>query len=119
MQDILLNKHGDIKKVNGDFQFISGKDEVIQQIKQILKTNKKEWYFNSNYGISYENLRQKKINEDLIKSVIKEGFDQCSEDITIESIEIGFKKSLRLLYIEVKSYFSDGERYDNIIELNL
>ena len=119
MKDVLLNKHGDVKKVNGDFQFISGKDEVIQQIKQILKTNKKEWYFNSNYGISYENLRQKKINEDLIKSVIKEGFDQCSEDITIESIEIGFKKSLRLLYIEVKSYFSDGERYDNIIELNL
>lgn len=119
MKDILLNKHGDIKKVNGDFQFINGKDEVVQQIKQILKTNKKEWYFNSDYGISYENLQQKKINEDLIKSVVKEGFDQCSEDITIESIEIGFKKSLRLLYIEVKSYFSDGERYDNIIELNL
>lgn len=119
MQDILLNKQGDIKKVNGDFQFINGKDEVVQQIKQILKTNKKEWFFNPDYGISYENLQQKKINEDLIKSVIKEGFDQCSEDITIESIEIGFKKSLRLLYIEVKSYFSDGERYDNTIELSL
>lgn len=119
MQDILLNKHGDIKKVNGDFQFITGKDEVVQQLKQILKTNKKEWFFNPDYGISYENLQHKKINEDLIKSVIKEGFDQCSEDITIESIEIGFKKSLRLLYIEVKSYFSDGERYDNTIELSL
>lgn len=119
MQDILLNKQGDIKKVSGDFQFITGKDEVVQQIKQILKTNKGEWFFNPDYGISYENLQHKKINEDLIKSVIKEGFDQCSEDITIESIEIGFKKSLRLLYIEVKSYFSDGERYDNTIELSL
>lgn len=119
MQDILLNKHGDIKKVNGDFQFISGKDEVVQQIKQILKSNKGEWFRNDDYGISYDSLQQRKINEDLIKSVIKEGFDQCSEDITIESIEIGFKKSLRLLYIEVKSYFSDGERYDNTIELNL
>lgn len=119
MNSFLLDKSGDLKKVNGDFPFISGKDEVVQQIKQILKTNKKEWFFNPDYGISYENLQQKKINEDLIKSVIKEGFDQCSEDITIESIEIGFKKSLRLLYIEVKSYFSDGERYDNTIELNL
>lgn len=119
MQDILLNKQGDIKKVNGDFQFITGKDEVIQQLKQILKTNKKEWFFNPDYGISYENLQQKKINEDLIKSVIKEGFDQCSEDITIESIEIGYKKEYRLLYVEFKAFFSDGERYDSVIELNL
>lgn len=119
MQDILLNKQGDIKKVSGDFPFITGKDEVIQQLKQILKTNKKEWFFNPDYGISYENLQQKKINEDLIKSVIKEGFDQCSEDITIESIEIGYKKEYRLLYVEFKAFFSDGERYDSVIELNL
>lgn len=119
MQDILLDKHGDIKKVNGDFQFVSGKDEVVQQLKQILKTNKKEWFRNSDYGINYETLQQKKINEDLIKDTIRDGITQCSEDITIESIEIGFKKEYRLLYIELKSYFSDGERYDNIIELNL
>ena len=119
MQDILLNKHGDIKKVNGDFQFINGKDEVVQQIKQILKTNKKEWFFNPDYGISYENLQQKKINEDLVKDCIRDGISQCSDDITIESIEIGYKKEYRLLYIEVKSYFSDGERYDSVIELNL
>ena len=119
MQDILLNKQGDIKKVNGDFPFITGKDEVIQQLKQILKTNKKEWFFNPDYGISYENLQHKKINDDLVKDCIRDGISQCSEDITIESIEIGYKKSLRLLYIEVKSYFSDGERYDNTIELSL
>lgn len=119
MQDILLNKQGDIKKVNGDFQFINGKDEVVQQIKQILKTNKKEWFFNPDYGISYENLQHKKINEDLVKDCIRDGISQCSEDITIESIEIGYKKEYRLLYVEVKSYFSDGERYDSMIELNL
>lgn len=119
MQDILLNKHGDIKKVNGDFQFINGKDEVVQQIKQILKTNKKEWFFNPDYGISYENLQHKKINEDLVKDCIRDGISQCSDDITIESIEIGYKKEYRLLYVEVKSYFSDGERYDSMIELNL
>lgn len=119
MQDILLSKHGDIKKVNGDFQFINGKDEVVQQIKQILKTNKGEW-FDKDYGISYEALQQKKINEDLIKSVIQEGISQCSDDITIESIEIGYKgEHMRILYVEFKAYFSDGERYDNIIELNL
>ena len=119
MQDILLNKQGDIKKVNGDFPFITGKDEVIQQLKQILKTNKKEWSFNSDYGISYENLQQKKINEDLVKDCIRDGISQCSEDITIESIEIGYKKEYRLLYVEFKAFFSDGERYDSVIELNL
>ena len=119
MQDILLNKHGDIKKVNGDFQFINGKDEVVQQIKQILKTNKGEWFKNEAYGITYENLQQKKINEDLIKDCIRDGISQCSEDITIESIEIGYKKEERLLYVEFKAFFSDGERYDNTIELNL
>lgn len=120
MQDILLNKHGDVRKVNGDFQFVSGKDEVVQQIKQILKTNKKEWFRNENYGVSYENLQQKKINEDLIKDTIRDGIAQCSDDITIESIEIGYKgEHMRLLYVEFKAYFSDGERYDNIIELNL
>ena len=119
MNSFQLDKDGDLKKVNGDFQFVSGKEEVIQQIKQILKSNKGEWFSNSEYGIDYENLQQKKINEDLIKDTIRDGISQCSEDITIESIEIGYKKELRLLYVEFKAYFSDGERYDNIIELNL
>ncbi|HAU87426.1 MAG TPA: hypothetical protein DCW90_18665 [Lachnospiraceae bacterium] len=119
MNSFLLDKKGDLKKVNGDFQFISGKDEVVQQIKQILKTNKGEWFRNEDYGISYENLQQRHINEDLVKDVVRDGISQCSEDITIESIEIGYKKEYRLLYVEFKAYFSDGERYDNTIELDL
>jgi hypothetical protein len=119
MKSFQLDKNGDLKKVNGDFQFVSGKDEVIQQIKQILKTNLGEWKFNEDYGISYENLQQKRINEDLTKDTIRDGLSKCSENIIIESIEIGYKKSLRLLYIEFKAYFPDGERYDNSIELNL
>lgn len=119
MNSFLLDKKGDLKKVNGDFQFISGKDEVVQQIKQILKTNKGEWFRNEDYGITYENLQQRHINEDLVKDVVCDGISQCSEDITIESIEIGYKKEYRLLYVEFKAYFSDGERYDNTIELDL
>lgn len=119
MNSFLLDKKGDIKKVDGDFSFISGKEEVIQQVKQILKTNAGEWQFNTDYGIHYENLQQRRINEDLIKDEIRLGLSQCSEEITIESIEIGYKKELRLLYVEFKAYFSDGERYDNTIELNL
>lgn len=119
MNSFLLDKKGDLKKVNGDFQFISGKDEVVQQIKQILKTNKGEWFRNEDYGITYENLQQRHINEDLVKDVVRDGISQCSEDITIESIEIGYKKEYRLLYVEFKAYFSDGERYDNTIELDL
>lgn len=119
MNSYLLDKKGDLKKVNGDFQFISGKDEVVQQIKQILKTNKGEWFRNEDYGITYENLQQRHINEDLVKDVVRDGISQCSEDITIESIEIGYKKEYRLLYVEFKAYFSDGERYDNTIELDL
>lgn len=119
MNSFLLDRKGDLKIVNGDFQFVSSKDEVVQQIKQILKTNKGEWQFNEDYGITYEALHQKKINEDFIKSVIRDGISQCSDDITIESIEIGYKKEYRLLYVECKAYFSDGERYDSIIELNL
>lgn len=119
MNSFLLDKKGDLKKVNGDFQFISGKDEVVQQIKQILKTNKGEWFRNEDYGILYENLQQRHINEDLVKDVVRDGLSQCGEDMTIESIEIGYKKEYRLLYVEFKAYFSDGERYDSTIELNL
>ena len=120
MNSFLLDKKGDLKKVNGDFQFISGKDEVVQQIKQILKTNKGEWFRNEDYGISYENLQQRYINKDLVKDVVRDGISQCSEDITIESIEIGYKgEHMRILYVEFKAYFSDGERYDNTIELDL
>ena len=119
MTAFLLDKKGDLKKANGDFQFISGKDEVVQQIKQILKTNNGEWFRNEDYGILYENLQQRHINEDLVKDVVRDGLSQCSEDITIESIEVGYNKEYRLLYVEFKAYFSDGERYDSMIELNL
>ena len=120
MNSFLLDKKSDLKKVNGDFQFISGKYEVVQQIKQILKTNKGEWFRNEDYGITYENLQQRHINEDLVKDVVRDGISQCSEDITIESIEIGYKgEHMRILYVELKAYFSDGERYDNTIELDL
>ena len=54
-----------------------------------------------------------------MKDVVRDGLSQCGEDMTIESIEIGYKKEYRLLYVEFKAYFSDGERYDSTIELNL
>ena len=55
--------------------------------------------------------------EDLIKDEIRLGISQCTEEITIESLELGYKKELRLLYVELKAFGPDGERYDTSVEL--
>lgn len=118
MKSIKENKDGDFLKVDGDFVLIDSHEEVCQQIKTILKSNVGEWKLgDDDYGIHYSNIITKRINEDLIKDEIRLGLSQCSEEITVESLEIGYKKELRLLYVELKAYNAKGERYDSIVEL--
>lgn len=118
MKSIKETKKGDFQKVNGDFVMVEGHNEVVQQIKSILKSNIGEWKLSDDdYGIHYSNIITKRINEDLIKDEIRLGISQCSEEITIESLELGYKKELRLLYAELKAYGPNGESYDTSVEL--
>lgn len=118
MKSIKETKKGDFLKENGDFVLLDGHEEVCQQIRNILKSNVGEWKLgDEDYGIHYSNILTKRINEDLIKDEIRLGISQCSEEITVESIELGYKKELRLLYIELKAYDAKGERYDTSVEL--
>lgn len=118
MKSILQDTYGDFKKVDGDFQLIGGHEEVCQQIRDILRSNVGEFSLaDDDYGIHYENILGKKINAELIKDEVRLGISQCSKDITIESIEVGYSKEHRLLYVEFRAFDSDGQRYDNAIEL--
>ena len=118
MKSIKESRKGDFIKEKGDFVLTDGHDEVCQQIRSILKSNISEWKLgDDDYGIHYSNIITKRINEDLIKDEIRLGISQCTEEITIESLELGYKKELRLLYVELKAFGPDGERYDTSVEL--
>lgn len=116
MKSFKLDNDGDVSIVNNEIETIKGMEELLQQIKQILRTNQGEWYFNPEYGINYDNILTKKPNVDLIRDEIKNGLSQCSHIMSIDYVTVKFDKTKRKLYVDFQAIDTEG---NTIIETNL
>lgn len=116
MKAFKLNNDGDVSIVNNEIEMIKGTDEVLQQIRQIFRSNQGEWYFNPEYGLNYENLLAKEPNLDLIRDEIKNGLSQCSRVMSIDYVTVNYDRSARKLYVDFQATDTEG---NEIAETNL
>ncbi len=108
MKDFKLDKNGDIVIEKYDIAFISEENLLLQKIKQILNTNKGEWYLNQEEGLNRYEVLKKNPNYDLIKDYIRIALKQI--DTELELKECTFKiLEKRILQIDFKVIKSDQE----------
>lgn len=83
----------------GELKTVEGKDELIQSLRLLIKTNLKEWFLDPSLGFNYETVFVKKFNEEQISEALIEVIQQEERIDRIETIKIEFDRSSRTLSV--------------------
>ncbi|EJW20017.1 DUF2634 domain-containing protein [Paenibacillus alvei] len=118
MNNFKLDETGDIVIVNDDMQMVSGKDEVVQQVRIVLGTNLNEWFLDPEAGTDYDVLLQKQPNEEAIRAAVYAALEQVEQIQKVDNIEIRFDRANRMLYISFSATATDGEKIESEVILD-
>ena len=100
MKSLYINPTGDIEfDARGELKLIGGKDELVQSVRQIIKTNVNEWFLNPSLGFDYSTVFVKKPNEEEITNALIEALTQDERIERVEDIKIEFDRKERNLTV--------------------
>lgn len=118
MKDFMIDKEtGDIIIKNQDIVMVEAEQEVAQQLRTVLKSNNGEWPFNDSYGINYNNLLVKTVDNEIVIDEISRGASQCSGDISIEDIKIDVDRQKRTMSVFLDAKINDTKLSIDGLEL--
>lgn len=111
MKAFKLDENGDLVRENGTFVRIEGDEELAQQIRMAIQTDKGEWFLDEEEGMDREPLFAKVFNEEEAKDSIMESVVDISEPVIFE--EIIFKRDTknRVMTVDLLIRKEDGETF--------
>lgn len=106
MKNFKLDENGDVIIKNNDIDITSDNDLLLQTIKTILGTNKREWFLNLNEGINFKNILKKNPEKDIIRDEILSGLLQV--DSSFYLTEFMYEIDDRKLLVKFTAKKADG-----------
>lgn len=114
-----------LKIINNDLVFdgqnklemIRDNDDVAQSCERTLTTNKKEWFLNKYFGLDYDLLHQKTINENYLRVGIIEALTIDPRVKTILELNIVVDDQNRTAEISFKIILNDGQIIESEVSL--
>lgn len=109
----LINDNtNDITLENGDIKLVSGIDELIQEVKTVIKTNVHEWFLDPTHGFDYTTVWRKKPTDEEITQALFNAIEQIERIDRIENIRIDFDRRERTLSVFFVAVAINGERVE-------
>lgn len=112
MKALALTTDGDLLMEHGQLQEVGGVDEIVQRFRQILRTNKNEWFLNPEEGLDYSVLWQKLHNEEEIRLALEDAAGQVGEIDKLEDLRIDFDHRERELTVSFIAVLTSGEEVE-------
>ncbi|WP_026702867.1 contractile injection system sheath initiator [Salibacterium aidingense] len=118
MKALKINEEtGDIEMEDGVPTWVDGNDELIQEVRSVVKTNIEEWFLDPGFGTDHNSMVGKDVTEDDITQAIEEAMEQVERVEGIRNITVNMDRSDR----ELSVYFYilvNGEELpvDGVIE---
>ena len=112
MKNFKLDESGDVIIKNNDIAVIENNDLILQTIKTILGTNKREWFLNLNEGINFKNILKKKPEKDIIRDEILSGLIQV--DSAFYLTEFDYEVNERKMTVKFTAKKADGTRISDV-----
>ncbi|SFL81057.1 DUF2634 domain-containing protein [Salibacterium qingdaonense] len=81
-------KTGDLVMENGDFVWIEEDEELLQDIRSVLKTALDEWFLDPSFGTEYEAIQGKGVTDDDVTQTLYDALEQVERVTTVTDIEI-------------------------------
>ncbi|MGY4689354.1 hypothetical protein [Salibacterium sp. K-3] len=88
MKSLKVDRTGDLVMENGDLVEVSGKDEVVQNFRDLLKINKNEWFLDPSQGFDFRVKRGKNVDEEEVRDAIEDVVDQADGVDSVENIQM-------------------------------
>lgn len=108
MKDFKLDLNGDLVIEQGQLPLISGTDELLQKIRQVLGTNQGEWLLNPQEGIDFSVLLSRKPNSDLVRDTIKNALLQVDPELELLQFNSSYDTHARRLAVAFKFRDASG-----------
>lgn len=100
MKSYLLDETGDLVIRDGQFAMVEGNEELAQQVRISLQTEKGEWFLDLEEGLDYNSIFSKDFNETEARDAILEAIADVSEPLLAE--EITFVRDEKARKMEIK-----------------
>lgn len=106
---------GDLAFEKNDFQIIKGEEEIQQCTEIILGTNKKEWFFNPDFGVDFNNLIGKVTDSQIENEIV----DGLAQEPRIESVQnVTITRINRKATVTFEANLINNETLESEVTLN-
>lgn len=112
MKALAIDENGDLFMEQGKLQEVSGVEEIRQRFRQLLRTNKGEWFLNPEEGLDYSTFWTKTPDEEAIRMTIDEVAEQVEEIERLEDVRIDFDERERTLTVSFVAILTTGEEVE-------
>lgn len=109
MKGFALDANGDVLIENNEISIVVGDSLLQQKVWSVLRTNLKEWFFDWEQGIDFNNLLGKNKNEELARYEVERGLAQVDETLSITEFAYEVDTAQRIARITFKAQNDSGE----------
>lgn len=109
MKGFALDEKGDVLIENGAISLVVGDSLLQQKVLTILRTNLKEWFFDWEQGVDFDNLLGKGVGEELARYEVERGLHQVDSSFTITEFTYTVDKAARKAKVTFKAQTENGE----------
>ncbi|CEG31452.1 MULTISPECIES: hypothetical protein [Peribacillus] len=109
MKSFKLDENGDLVFENGSFVMIEGNEELAQQARISMQTEKGEWFLDPEEGMDRSPILSKNFNETEAKDIIMESTIGTTEPLEFENITFVRDIRNRKISIDIVMRKEDGE----------
>lgn len=88
MKGFFLNDRGDVVIEKNDIKLAYDTDLLIQKIRQVLSTNRGEWWLDSKEGIPVQKVLKKNPNLTLIRDYVRSAIAQVDKSLQMTDCDI-------------------------------
>lgn len=108
MKGFGLNEQGDVVIEKNAIQIVEGNELLAQKLRQVLQTNRGEWWKNPREGIPVQRVLKKNPNYALIKDYIRNALRQVDAGLTLKSCQITAEGRKLLIQLEITGVEETG-----------
>lgn len=99
MKGFSLDERGDVVVSGGDVKLAYDAELLAQKIRQVLSTNKGEWWLNSKEGIPVQKLLKKNPNLAMVKDYVRSAIVQVDSSLQMTKCEMETSgRSLKIIF---------------------
>lgn len=109
MKGFALDESGDLLIENNEISIVTGDDLLKQKVVSVLRTNLKEWFFDWEQGVDFENLLGKTTSAELARYEILRGLREVDASFTITEFAYSVDKSTRKATVTFKAITDSGQ----------